>query len=161
MIFHLRRLVGGVSLRCKRRFTHSNSGLSPTRPEGACLQMVSLGGASMLCLGDSILISRIGGIGNFPIEMRSRCRPLSVSSHRPCFCLLPFRPVKPGPPSTLQGQGRNMSTMGRVAVPELDHMTKEPFFLWEALHELQNCEHMELVQELSNFLMERRKQDLI
>lgn len=152
-----------MSLRCKPRFTHSNSGLSPTRPEGACLQMVSLGGASMLCLGDSILISRIGGIGNFPIKMRSRCLPLSVSSHRPCFCLLPFRPVKPGPPSTLQGQGRNMSTMGRVAVPELNHMTKEPFFifLWEALHELQNCEHMEPVQELSNFLMERRKQDLI
>lgn len=38
------------------------SGLKPTRPEGACLQMVSLGGASVLCLGDSILISRIGGI---------------------------------------------------------------------------------------------------
>lgn len=71
------------------------SGLKPTRPEGACLQMVSLGGASMLCLGDSILISRIGGIfpsrweADVSLFLSRRTDPVSVS--------LP-QSFKPGPP---------------------------------------------------------------
>lgn len=70
--------------------------------------------------------------GNFPIEMRSRCLSLSVSPHRPCFCLLSSS-SQTWPSATPQGRGRNMSTMGRVAVPELNHMTTE-CFLWETLH---------------------------
>lgn len=96
--------------------------------------------------------------GNFPIEMRSRCLSFSVSLSR---CLtdsvsvsLPHW-VKPGPLE------RNMSTMGRVAVPEHDHMTKEPFF-WEALPLGTELWAHGAGPRAPNFLMEKRKQgDLI
>lgn len=96
--------------------------------------------------------------GNFPIEMRSRCLSFSVSLSRCCtdsvFVSFP-RWSKPGPPSP-RGRGRNMSTMGRVAVPEPNHM------MWEALPLGTELWAHGVGPRAPNFLMEKHKQgDLI
>lgn len=77
-------------------------GLKPTRPEGACLQMVSLGGASVFCLGDSILISRIWGI--FPLRWEADVS-LFLSRHTDPVSVSFPRPVKPGPPPPPRDRG--------------------------------------------------------
>ena len=50
-----------------------------------------------------------------------------------------------------------MSTMGRVAVPEHSHVTKEPF-LWEALPLGTELQAHGASPRALNFLMEKRKQ---
>lgn len=92
--------------------------------------------------------------GNFPIEMRSRCL-----SQRPRFGLLSsFSQTWPATPP--RGKGKNMSTMGRVAVPELNHMMKE-CFLWETLALGTALWAHGAGPRAPNFLMEKCKQDLI
>lgn len=55
------------------------------------------------------------------------------------------------------GRGRNLSTMGRVAVSESDHMMKESL-LWEALPWGREQWAYGASPSASNFLMEKHKQ---
>lgn len=101
--------------------------LRQTRPEGVLRNCEPR--RSWCVPSGGLPISRIGG--KVPIKMRSRCLSQSVSPscrHSGSVPLFVQSNLHSPPP---RGWGRNMSTMGRAAVLETNHMTKEPFF-WEA-----------------------------
>lgn len=110
--------VWGVSLQYKQWFTHSN-GLLWIKANEAWGSLLTNGEPwrrQHALSGDSILISRIGG--NFPIEMRSRCLSFSVSSLRPCFCLLSsFGQTWPSAPSSPPGTGEEHEHHGKGGCP--------------------------------------------
>lgn len=120
--------------------------------------MVSLGGARMLCLQDYILISKIGEIfpSRWEADVSFFCLTL-ILSHWLSLSLVQSNLALRSP----GGRGRNLSTMGRVAVSESDHMMKGTL-LWEALPWGREQWAYGASPSASNFLMEKHKQgDLI
>lgn len=111
--------VGGVSLRCKKRFTHSN-GLVWIKANEAWGSLLTNGEPRRSqCALSGGLHPNLQDQGNFSHQDEKQmslffCLAL-VLSHRLRFRVLPLVEANLALRPPLGGWGRNMSTMGRVA----------------------------------------------